>query len=243
MNYRKQFYNQYVTLQVRPRGGSFTEQDYLNWANGALKHIQGWLPDDHAVPILDVGCGSGKLLYLFQQLGYVNLTGVDLSPEQIQLAQSRFSQATIIQGDVREFLKDRVEQYSLICAFDVIEHFRKEEVLPFLELIFQSLRPGGRLILQTPNAESPWFGSVAYGDFTHEWFFTPHGLEHVLRLVGFEQFQARESGPYVHGAKSLIRHWLWRLIHLGLAAWNLAEMGGAGSRIYSRVFVATVVKN
>jgi len=242
MNYRKQYYDKYVTVQVQPNGVSFTEQDYLNWGNGAMKRIQGWLPDNQAAPILDVGCGSGKLLYLFQRLGYVNLTGIDLSPEQIELARSRFPKASIIQEDAREFLKNCVGQYGLICAFDVVEHFRKEEIIPFLDLLYQALQPGGRLILQTPNAESPWLGSVAYGDFTHEWFFTPAGLEHVLRLAGFTKFRARESGPYIHGAKSLIRLWLWRLIHLSLMAWNLAETGEAGSGIYSRVFVATAVK-
>ncbi len=200
------------------------------------------MPEDRDVAILDLGCGAGKLLYLFQQLGYTNLTGVDLSPEQIELAQIRFPQASIVLADVKEFLRNRVEQYDLICAFDLIEHFHKEEIIPFLKLIFEALRPGGRLILQTPNAESPWFGAVAYGDFTHEWFFTPAGLKTVLRLGGFEKFQARENGPYVHGLKSLIRYGSWRLIHAGLTIWNLAETGGAGSKIYGRVFLATVTK-
>jgi SAM-dependent methyltransferase len=148
----------------------------------------------------------------------------------------------VVQGDVMEFLKDKVEQYDLISAFDVIEHFRKNEIMPLLALLFRALRPGGRLILQMPNAESPWFGSVAYGDFTHEWFFTPTGLEAVLRMAGFDRFQAIEITPYIHGAKSFLRFWLWRLVHWGLAVWSLAETGGAGSGVYSRVFMATVVK-
>jgi hypothetical protein len=70
--------------------------------------------------------------------------------------------------------------------------------------------------LQTPNAESPVVGAVTYGDFTHEWFFTPASLADLLRLSGFEQYEARPSGPYVHGltrwlklwhGESLPRHW------------------------------------
>lgn len=243
MSYREQFYDQYVTYQVKSRGKSFSEQDYVKWASGVKKHIVDWLPNDMEIPILDVGCGPGNLIFLFQQLGYRNLTGIDLSPEQIDLARNQFPQATIYQGDVRDFLKDHAESYGLICAFDVIEHFQKDEIIPFLELIYESLQPGGRLILQTPNAESPWFGSVAYGDFTHEWFFTPDGLKSILHLVKFGSFQARESGLHIHGAKSLIRFGLWQLIRIGLAAWNLAETGGTGSGIYNRVFLATAVKN
>ena len=169
-------------------------------------------------------------------------TTVSYTHLDVYKRQTGSKEATIIQGDARDFLADSVDRYGLICAFDVIEHFRKDEIIPFLEIIHQALQPGGRLILQTPNAESPLVGSVAYADFSHEWFFTPDGLEHVLRLVGFEGYQARESGPNIHGIKSLIRYGLWRLISLGLAIWNLAEMGAAGSGVYSRVFVATVVK-
>lgn len=242
MNYRKQFYDQYATIQVRPRGGSFLEEDYQNWADIVMQRINGWLPDEHDIPILDLGCGSGKLLYLFQRMGYTNLTGVDLSPEQIEHARLHSDQAVIFQEDAQDFLKKNSEQFGLICAFDLIEHFQKEEIIPLLRLIYQSLKPGGRLILQTPNAESPWMGSVAYGDFTHEWFFTPHSLNGILQMVGFENFQARECGPVIHGAKSLVRYWLWRAISQGLAIWNLAETGGVGGGVYSRVFLATVVK-
>lgn len=242
MHYRKRYYDQYITVHVQPHADAFTEQVYERWANAAQDHLKGWLSESRSDPVLDIGCGSGKLLYLLRRLGYSNLTGIDLSPEQIRIASQWLRDAVIIEGDAREFLTGSVDRYGLICAFDVIEHFRKEEVLPFLELVYQALKPGGRFILQTPNAESPNVGSVAYADFSHEWFFTPEGLEHVLRLAGFSGFQARESGPHIHGVKSLVRFGLWRLIRLFLALWNLAEMGSAGSGVYSRVFVATAVK-
>ena len=242
MNYRKKYYDEYVTIHIQPKEGAFTKEDYENWASGTLTHVSKWLPNDRTVPILDIGCGSGKLLFMFQGLGYENLTGVDLSPEQIQHARLHIDQALIVQGDVRDFLKDSIEKYGLICALDVIEHFRKEEIIPLLELIYEALKPGGSLIIQTPNGESPWLGSVGFGDFTHEWFFTPTGLEHILRLVGFDRFQASETGPVIHGFVSLIRWLLWRVIRYGLKIWNMAETGGAGSGIYTRVFVATAFK-
>ena len=108
--------------------------------------------------------------------------------------------------------------------------------------IMTALRPGGRLILQTPNAESPMVGAVAYGDFTHEWFFTPASLADLLRLSGFEQYEARPSAPYAHGLKSAVRRILWNGVRAGLALWNLVEVGHRSSGIYTRVFVATAVK-
>ena len=142
-----------------------------------------------------MGCGPGNLLYLLAQDGYTNLTGIDLSAEQIDLARQWCPTATILQGDVQEFLQQHPGHFGLITGFDIIEHFRKDELLPFMTRIITALRPGGRLILQTPNAESPMVGAVAYGDFTHEWFFTPASLADLLRLSGFEQYEARPSSP------------------------------------------------
>ncbi len=132
--------------------------------------------------------------------------------------------------------------FGLITGFDIIEHFGKAELLPFLESAVGALRPGGRLILQTPNAESPWFGAVAYGDYTHEWFFTPASLSHILRLCGMTGFEVRASVPYVHGIKSFTRAMIWKLINPFLKLWTTAETGNPGSGIYTRVFAISATK-
>jgi cyclopropane fatty-acyl-phospholipid synthase-like methyltransferase len=200
--------------------------------------------DQTDMPVLDVGCGAGYMLYLLTQMGYTNCTGVDISAEQITLAQKWCPHATILHGDMQHVLQQNPNHFGVITALDVIEHFTKDEILTLLTLIFQALRPGGRLIIQTPNAESPWFGSVAYSDFTHEWFFTPRGLHDVLLQAGFTNYQARPSEPVLAGYKwsRFMRFLTWKCIHKLLVIWNLAETGGAGSNIYTRVFVATAVK-
>ncbi len=240
--YRKRIYDKYVSEKVRADGVNYSEKDYQRWAEAAKVRLRGWLPSDRNTPVLDMGCGPGNFLYLLDQLGYTDLTGVDLSPEQIALAKQWCPKATIILGDVREVLAEHSEYYGLITGFDIIEHFSKDEILSFLELVSGALRPGARLIIQTPNAESPWMGAVAYGDLSHEWFFTPSGLEHTLRLAGFAGFEARESGPYIHGIKSFFRVVLWSGLKLLLGLWNLAETGSRGSGIFTRVFVCTAIK-
>jgi hypothetical protein len=86
-------------------------------------------------------------------------------------------------------------------------------------------------------------GSVAYGDFTHEWFFTPTSMADLLRQAGLVNYQARGSDPYIHGPKSLVRAILWKVIKNFLKVWNIAETGSPGSGIYTRVFLATAVKS
>ncbi|MBI1923410.1 class I SAM-dependent methyltransferase [Candidatus Poribacteria bacterium] len=239
-DYRERIYATYVSQNTTYSGMRYTEESYHRWAKATLHRVQGWLPAGHDAPILDMGCGPGNFLYLLKQQGYTNLYGVDLSPEQIALARKQHDNVFLM--DVRDFLTAHENAFDLITGFDIIEHFRKEELIPFLERVFVALRPGGRIILQTPNAESPWGMAIRYGDFTHEIAFCPVSLAHLLRLVGFSQFESRECAPYVHGVKSLIRKLLWQGIHSGLTVWNLAETGNAGSRVYTRVFIASAMK-
>lgn len=241
-DYRQTIYATYVSQKNEPAGYTYTEADYRRWALAAGSRFSGWLPADRSTPILDMGCGSGNFLFLLDRLGYTDVTGVDLSPEQIALAQKWCPRAKVVQGDVRETLVQNPEHFGLIAGIDIIEHLHKAELLPLFDLMAQALRPGGRVILQTPNAESPWMGAVAYSDFTHEWFFTPRSLSDMLRLVGLTQFEARPSVPHIHGIKSFTRMMLWRMINALLGVWNLAETGNRGSGIYTRVFVATAIR-
>lgn len=242
MDYRKKFYKNYISRQVRPHGMEPTAADYETWAQGAERRFAGWYPADRSAPVLDLGCGAGNFLFSLQHLGYQDLTGVDLSPEQTALARQWCPTARIIEGNVFDVLQTYSNHFALISALDLIEHFCKGEVLPFLELVYRALRPGGRLILQTPNAASPWIGSVAYSDFTHEWFYSPRGLERMLGMAGFSAYECRESGPFAHGLKSWVRLFLWRILRGGLRLYDLIETGGDSGGVYTRVFVATAVK-
>ena len=239
-DYRQHYYHHYLSLREDKKDPEL--KDYQQWARAAEARLRNWLPPDRNAPILDMGCGDGKFLFMMEQMGYTDLTGVDLGPEQIERARQWCPGARIIQGDVRAFLQDNAERFQLITGFDVIEHFHKDELLPLLSLIKGALTTGGRVIFQTPNAISPWAGTVAYGDITHEWFFTPDGLSKILNLQGFTKFEARACEPRIHGLKSLVRAGLWQLVKLSYALVNLIETGGGYNGIYTRVFVGTAVK-
>ncbi|HAV78811.1 MAG TPA: hypothetical protein DCX53_15785, partial [Anaerolineae bacterium] len=70
----------------------------------------------------------------------------------------------------------------------------------------------------------------------------PRGLERVLSLAGYTSYQCRESGPYPHGMKSWMRTLLWRMLRGGLRLYDLIESGGENYGVYTRVFVASVLK-
>ncbi len=235
-DYRTRIYSAYAS-RGRAQIAAFSEPAARRRAQYLAGALRGWLPADRGAAIADLGCGSGGLLYALKDFGYTELTGVDASAEQVELARQIVPD--VVQGDLFELLDQRPGGFRLLTAFDVVEHLPKTRVLPFLDACQRALRPGGRLILQTPNAESPMSPAVRYGDFTHEVCFSPSSLGWLMELCGFEALESREGGPRPLGVLSLGRYLLWQAIRLGLATWNLAETGSAGSGIYTRVFLMT----
>jgi 2-polyprenyl-3-methyl-5-hydroxy-6-metoxy-1,4-benzoquinol methylase len=237
VDYRQRIYSNYRTVQALPPKVDLVAAD--RWGRAYDTWLRGWLPTVKTASIVDVGCGGGLLLRFFQRHGYNNQMGVDLSTEQ--LAAARQVCANVHLEGATEFLTARPGAFDMVVSFDLIEHLRKDELLDFLGAAHDALRPGGRLILQTPNCASP-FGIVQrYADFTHEVGLTPNSLTWLLRLSGFQTIEAREQGPVVHGLKSLIRFGLWKLVRLGFLLFDLIETGSA-ERVYTRVFVVSAVK-
>jgi 2-polyprenyl-3-methyl-5-hydroxy-6-metoxy-1,4-benzoquinol methylase len=215
----------------------FDHEESIRWGKSYDMFLRGWLPANKNDTILDVGCGSGKLLQFLLAKGFINLHGVDISPEQTALARQVCKNIT--EANLLNFLETTNNKYDLITALDVIEHLDKEEILRFLNSCYTALKGSGRLIVQTPNADSLWGMSIKYGDFTHEIAFSPHSLKRLMLLVGFGAIIYRETGPVIHGPFSLFRYLLWKVIRSCLIMWNLAETGNKGSGIYTRVFLIT----
>lgn len=241
LDYRSRIYKRYATnFQDAPE--TFPEDAALRWGRGYNHYLRNWLPVNKNAAILDVACGGGKLLYFFKNTQYQNITGVDISPEQVKLA--RQVTPNVDEANILDWLEAHPSAFDLITGLDIIEHLDKPEVLRFLDAIYNALKPDGQLILQTLNAESPWGGSIRYGDFTHEVGFNSNGLSRLLKFTGFQDVEARETGPVPWGYSmiSSIRFVIWQSIRLGLKIWNLAETGSAGSGVFTRVFLIKGVK-
>lgn len=238
-SYRDRIYAHYAS-KFQDMAGAFNEQEAIQWGLPYRRsYLRGWLPEDRAASILEVACGGGRLLHTLKQLGYTNLSGVDLSPEQVALSRQVLPEERVHHGDVITFLEQHKGQFHLIIGLDIVEHFKKDECLRFLDACREALRPGGRLVLQTPNAGCFWGAEHRYNDFTHEIGFNPNSLTRILSLVGFEGVVARESGPVPRGVFSSIRWALWRILRLKMMFWNLVEIGSPGSRVFTRNFLAS----
>ncbi len=235
-------YSRYVSNFQPESRGVLSDAQVSRWGKAYEYYLRNWLPSGKNASIVDLACGGGRLLHFFKRLGYTRISGVDISPEQVALAKTVTK--AVYEEDILAYLSSRPETFDLITGIDIIEHLTKEEGLRFLKQCYQALKPGGRLILQTPNADSPWFSSIFHSDVTHEVGYTPHSLHGMLKQVGFELAETRETGPIPlnFGVKTGIRFLLWHLLRIAIMTWNIIEIGTTGSRVFTRVFLISARK-
>lgn len=135
--------------------------------------------------LLDVGCGNGQFLRIAQEAGW-KVQGIDFDP--LAVAEARRHGIDVEQGGV-EILAGRGFQFEWITCSHVVEHVHDSADL--LTRMFNLLRPGGRLWIQTPNVES--YGHEIFGRHwigldppRHLAIFTLQALEALLKKAGFE---------------------------------------------------------
>lgn len=240
--YRTRIYTHYVqarTQALAPEtlAGLAPRAPYLR------RLVRAQFPADKHAAVLDLGCGHGALLYFAHEAGYTNLRGVDGSPQQVAAAR-RLGIAGVAEGDLRDALAAQADaSLDVVVAFDVIEHFTRDELLPFVDQVQRVLKPGGRWIIHVPNGESPFGGRMRYWDLTHELAFTRTSLGQLLLSSGFADVRCFEDAPVVHGAKSALRWLLWKGFRGMLRLYIAAETGDAGgAHIFSQNLLAVARK-
>ena len=189
--YRDRLYRSY--LESMEREPPTTLDNLRSRAPYLRRLIHRHFPADRECHIFEMGCGYGALLHFCRQEGYRHAVGVDRSPQQVETAAC-LGIPGVQQGDLLSALGSLADSsQDVVIAFDVLEHFAKDELLPLIDEVHRVLRPGGRWIVHVPNGESPFHGRIRYGDFTHETIFTRTSLTQVLRASGFAEVRTFEK--------------------------------------------------
>lgn len=145
--------------------------------------------------LLDVGCGTGQFLEDISD--FPNRYGCDVSGEALRLTAQRNPGIALERIEVNRPLPFAHVRFDCITLFDVIEHLADDRGL--LLNIAARLKPGGILVLSTPNPRSigkrikgpQWF---AYRDETH---CNIQELPYFVRLLdqcGFDVEDVRYDG-------------------------------------------------
>jgi 2-polyprenyl-3-methyl-5-hydroxy-6-metoxy-1,4-benzoquinol methylase len=210
MDYRERCYKNFVSKHWN-YSHTLSKEAYDHFATVSRKRFRNILPKNKEAKILDIACGTGHFLSFLQGEGYMNAQGIDFSEEQIEIAKIR-GVKNIKKADLFEYLPLNYEAFDVIVAKDIIEHLRREEVLEFLDLIYDSLIEGGKVILPTVNARSLFGAGIVFIDLTHEIGFTPESLSQVLRVCNFKDVRVYGEKPIPHDFRSAVRSGLWWLL-------------------------------
>lgn len=152
----------YVAFEERFRGD----------AADIAGRLRVYLPDVRAVlaaagdRVLDLGCGRGEWLALLRDAG-IAARGVDRN--RVLVAQCHAAGLDVVEDDVFAQLAAMPDaSVAVVTAFHLIEHLPFPRLVALFDHAVRVLRPGGLLILETPNPDNVLVGSGEfYLDPTH----------------------------------------------------------------------------
>lgn len=118
------------------------------------------LLNEQTGPVLDVGCGTGRLLSFATH-------GADISPNMIEVAKQKFPEKELAVSD-GDSLPFESGHFDAVFSFHVVMHLNIRKTHALLSEAHRVLKPGGRLIFDFPsrkrrkltNTEQPdWHGA------------------------------------------------------------------------------------
>jgi SAM-dependent methyltransferase len=128
------------------------------WHLAKFERVLDCLPQRDAGSLLDIGCFAGSFLSLVPQRQFGRQVGVDILRSQVEYARARFGTGFREFRHLRDLsgLAAVPGRFDCITAIELVEHLQPGEVRGLMEQISRKLRPGGRLVITTPNYASAW---------------------------------------------------------------------------------------
>lgn len=218
MGYRERISASYVTsnLGAVPNRIKEIEKDYLVHEKYFKKNYLKYMPINKKAKILDLGSGMGHFLNFAVKAGYTNVVGCDSSKECVDFCKN----FNVVYDDIFNFLRDKKDYYDLIVFNDVIEHLYKDEIFEIMDLIYMALKPGGGILIKTPNMTNPWVSTAGrYICLDHEIGFTEHSMRQVMKICNFVNVKIVGTNIYV--SHNLINYIAWLFAKVGEGLWYI----------------------
>jgi 3' terminal RNA ribose 2'-O-methyltransferase Hen1 len=157
--------------------------------------------------VLDLGCGSGKLVQaLLKEPQFAEIVGVDISHRALESAESRLRLERLAPRQrerVRLFQTaltyrdQRLGGFDAAAVVEVIEHLDRPRLRAFERVIFEHARPSA-VALTTPNREyNVRFDGLPAGSFRHR----DHRFEWTRREL--EDWASEVAGRFGYGVRFL----------------------------------------
>jgi O-antigen chain-terminating methyltransferase len=191
----------YRAFEDRFRGSRLDIKNRLQVYLPFVQPVAMFYPD---AEVIDLGCGRGEWLELLQQ-NNVPAHGVDLDEGMLQACHE--VGLTVYTSDAIKHLEAQPDESALVVtAFHLVEHIGFDAVRQLVAQAFRVLKPGGLLIMETPNPENIVVGTREfYLDPTHQRPIPPSLLSFVPQYYGYSGVKVLrlQESPALHGNTEL----------------------------------------
>jgi O-antigen chain-terminating methyltransferase len=145
--------------------------------------------------ILDIGCGRGEWLELLKEED-LHARGLDSNKVMVKTCKERG--LDVIDSDAVTFIENVSDNnLGAVTGFHLIEHYGFDFLIKLLDEIFRVLKPGGLVILETPNPSNVLVGSCSfYLDPTHNKPIPSSLIKLVLESRGFSKVKVMNINPF-----------------------------------------------
>lgn len=158
------------------------EADYLRFMTLAHEQVG---------KLLDVGCGGGRFLNRIKKRGW-QVEGIDFDEQATKKVTTRYGITTHV-GDLSQCALP-ANSFDVITMSQTIEHLYDPNAT--LRESLRILKPGGLLVMTTPNVNS--LSATEFGAFWRGWeaprhlqLFSVESLQQLTQNAGFEVIEAR----------------------------------------------------
>jgi 2-polyprenyl-3-methyl-5-hydroxy-6-metoxy-1,4-benzoquinol methylase len=203
----------------------YANQDWLNQRRKDAKELLDRVSElnlfNKDSKVLDVGCGSGDFgIEVIERYG-CEVHGIDLNEVGIVRSNELGMKAQIADLDKPWPYEDNT--FDVISGAEIIEHVLNTD--HFIQESFRTLKPDGRLIIQTPNLAC-WFNRLIFL-FGYQPFFTEVSTKDKTVGLDFTRNLTPTREPVGH-----IRVFTLKALHGLLKMYNFEPVLTKGETVY-----------
>jgi cyclopropane-fatty-acyl-phospholipid synthase len=165
--------------------------------------------------VLDVGCGWGSFALHAAARHGVQVTGITLSPAQVERARRRVAEAGLsdrVEIRLADYRELQAEPFDAIASIGMVEHVGEVQIDAYAARLAELLKPGGRLL--NHGIARQRHSDPDAGDFSERYVFPdaePLHLSRVLLALERAGFVTQHVEGFGADYAETLRHWAQRL--------------------------------